>query len=98
MPKIIQFLHPGGEHSEKSGQVWNPHPPHKRKFVSWKGNYLEKLGSSPKKGDIDFWCEWEAESHLLAKKKVSNYFPKNLFKPYYTHYKWSYRPKSDSLL
>ena len=86
MPKIIQFLHPGTEHSDKSGQIWNPHPPHKRKFVSWNGDYIESLSSKLKKGDIDFWCEWEAESTLLKTTNRNNRFPRNLFSPYYTHY------------
>ena len=86
MPKIIQFLHPGGEHSEKSGKIWNPHPPHKRKFVSWNGEYVEKIDSSTKKGNIDFWCEWEAESTLLDSKNRNNKYPRNLFSPYYTHF------------
>lgn len=59
-PDLVQFLHPGGEHSKSSSQKWNTGK-HQRKFMKVDGKYLESLDSydDQKSDSIVFWGEWE---------------------------------------
>jgi len=65
MPSIVQFFHPGGEHSpdsySKTYKKWNDSD-HKRKYIKSKGNYIEN--DVKKEGELLFWCEWEPPSNV----------------------------------
>ncbi len=79
MPKIIQFPHPGGEHSKSSGQTWN-NGPHKRKFMKYEGSIL--IDDKVKDGDIEFWGEFEPPAVLLDEfQNNQSPMPRFLFKP-----------------
>ena len=55
MPSIVQFFHPGGEHSpdlySKTYKKWNNND-HKRKYIKSKGNYIEN--NVKKEGELLF--------------------------------------------
>jgi hypothetical protein len=78
---IIQFPHPGGEHSLKTGIEWNTGG-HFRKYLKVKGTYLEDLVSHPINEVIYFWGEWEAQSEAI---KTNNKppLPTLIFEPFY---------------
>jgi len=63
MKTIIQFPHPGREHTAKSGTKWNTSI-HKRKYMKVKGLYLKNLSSKPIDDTVYFWGEWEASSSV----------------------------------
>ena len=84
MLKIVQFTHPGSEHShDKSNpklKSWNDSN-HKRKFMVCNGEYIDN--EEVKKGEIMFWGEWEAPS-IVSKfeNKPDKFYPKFLHKPF----------------
>ena len=79
MKAIIQFPHPGSEHTAKTGQEWNTGS-HHRKYMKVNGDYLETLNLKPKKDNVYFWGEWEAQSKILYSADNENpCFPKNIF-------------------
>lgn len=83
MARIIQFIHPGGEHNAKTGVNWNTSS-HKRKFLKVKGSYLNNIDSqTPIEDTIYFWGEWEAQS-FIEKTNQSSPLPKYIFSPHYT--------------
>ena len=69
MPSIVQFIHPGGEHAPdnavKNYKSWN-HREHKRKFLNSEGLFLTKGISSPRKGNLVFWGEWEPPTDVIG--------------------------------
>lgn len=81
MPQIVQFTHPGSEHSpDRIGgnyKSWNKGK-HKRKFLLSFGEYVKE--STLLNGKLIFWGEWEPPS--LVKKL--NYRP-NLLYPKWLH-------------
>lgn len=84
MKSIIQFPHPGAEHTLDSGQVWNSSA-HKRKYLKVNGSYLKDLSSMPIEEVVYFWGEWEAQSKLIQTIEDNNpNFPKNIFEAYYS--------------
>ncbi len=82
MKTIIQFPHPGVEHSSKNGAKWNSGF-HKRKYLKIEGTYLKDISSKPIDDTIFFWGEWEAQSHVLPITQKQKNYPKNIFIPYY---------------
>lgn len=83
MKIIVQFPHPGSEHSSKTGVIWNSGD-HKRKYMEVKGSYLKDDPSSkPIDDTVYFWGEWEAESHVTPISKKQKNYPGNIFTPYY---------------
>lgn len=82
MTRIIQFPHPGSEHNEKTGSAWNKGS-HKRKYIKFKGSYLDDLLSEPINNDIYFWGEWEAQSQCIQIERNKSPLPKYIFEPYY---------------
>ncbi|NLB65116.1 MAG: hypothetical protein GX803_01425 [Lentisphaerae bacterium] len=64
--RVIQFIHPGGEHRPDSaeGRSWNLGP-HQRKFLLQRGRYLTGLGAEPREDDLVFWCEYEPPTRLV---------------------------------
>ena len=60
---IIQFIHPGKEHTARSGAIWN-NGAHKRKYLEVNGQHVEAIDTSPKKDKLFFWGEWEAQSYV----------------------------------
>ncbi len=83
MSTIIQFIHSGKEHSEKSGKNWNIGK-HLRKYMLINGEYISESNSTPQKENIFFWGEWEAQSYLINDIQTdTKSFPKYIFKPYY---------------
>lgn len=81
--KMIQFLHPGSEHTSRSGQKWNTGP-HRRKFQKHTGEYI--INGKREKGHIHFWGEWEAQSDFqpVYSSKSSDGFPLGIFSPWYS--------------
>ena len=84
MPKIIQFTHPGPEHSpdQKRGnhKSWNKGK-HKRKFLLSKGDFV--VNNELKNGDLIFWGEWEPPSMVdEIASRPTKFHPKWLHKPY----------------
>lgn len=83
-PDLVQFLHPGGEHSESSGQEWNTGK-HQRKFMRVEGKYLEPLDSyhEQKSDTIVFWGEWEPPAEYIKSfPENEDQEPNHLFSPF----------------
>lgn len=59
--RLVQFLHPGGEHSpDRSGwKDWN-RGPHRRKFMACEGRHIDNGAVQDRL--ISFWGEWEPPS------------------------------------
>jgi len=83
MKTIIQFPHPGGEHDNKSGVIWN-NGVHKRKYMKIKGTYLQNLESKPIENTLYFWGEWEAPSTVTVIAGNISPLPKFIFEPCFT--------------
>jgi len=83
MKSIIQFLHPGKEHSINSGEIWNVSS-HKRKYLKLKGSYVFDLSLMPIDDTVCFWGEWEAQSKGQAIPDNMAPLPINIFEPYYS--------------
>ncbi len=81
MPQIVQFIHPGPEHTKKTGVEWNYRIGHRRKFVQITGKSIDKR-SNLQSGKIDFWCEWEAHSKIIRSANQKAHLPGILFEPY----------------
>lgn len=83
--RIVQFLHPGPEHRPGSDgrKPWNPRSKHHRRtFVRQAGRCVRRLGHTPVRAELDFWCEWEPEAEvILPKPKAITGGPKRLFRP-----------------
>ncbi len=79
--KVVQFTHPGEEHSISQRQIkagnmikdWNNTKDHKRKFLHTTGAYVEN-GVKTEEKDIYFWGEWEPESEvsLIVNQETDN--------------------------
>lgn len=82
MSTIIQFMHPGTEHSISSGTNWNTGD-HKRKYLKIQGEYLDNFLIKPKCDTVYFWGEWEAQSEATPIDNNDSDLPKNIFSPYY---------------
>ena len=71
---IVQFTHPGGEHSftksrndgKRRFKDWNNRK-HQRKYLRVSGTYINKEGIKTEETDkkIYFWGEWEPESEVF---------------------------------
>jgi len=87
MPTIIQFFHPGPEHDHDKGnkkhKSWNEDP-HKRKFMSVNGDYIDKDNILKTDQDMMFWGEWEPDSKVEEFYEYDNNgkLPKYLHFPY----------------
>lgn len=84
MPKIVQFTHPGREHSPdvKGGnhKSWN-RGAHRRKFLLSNGNYIEN--DILREGRLMCWGEWEPPSYVEEFAEMPTvYHPKWFHKPY----------------
>jgi hypothetical protein len=81
--KVIQFIHPGSEHTCMTGSIWNTGA-HKRKYLELSGNYLTDLSSEPLFAEkLYFWGEWEAQSHCRTIPNPIQDGPHFIFNPYY---------------
>jgi hypothetical protein len=81
---FVQFLHPGGEHRpDRDGlKGWNTGP-HRRKFLTAPGSYLE--GGAIRSDELVFWGEWEPQSRVIhTYPDPMPGGPQFLFEPYYT--------------
>lgn len=83
-PMIIQFMHPGNEHSYKKGETFKPqnNKKHERNFICTDGSYIDK--SDNKKNDtLCFWGEWENKATAVAigAKDKSGIMPHHLITP-----------------
>lgn len=90
---FVQFPHPGQEHSPVSGRNWlKTSSPHMRKFMQFRGDWIERDGTTRRDDCLRAWGEWEAESELIRKFTVGRepHHPHNLWKPYWEP-KHSYR-------
>lgn len=85
MAKIIQFIHPGPEHSYDncvSGIMhkdWNSEE-HKRKFCKATGEYIG-IDNRNNKGKFMFWGEWEPPS-FVDQTNQNSPLPKYIHSPY----------------
>lgn len=87
--QIVQFTHPGGEHSlnkteKKSGiKEWN-YGKHKRKFLKSQGQYVLSSGVLSSKQDLLFWGEWEPTSKVtcLLSMSATGVMPHYLHEPF----------------
>ena len=63
--KIVQFLHPGGEHKPDRLRLkdWN-YGKHKRKFMTATGSWTRNANLQPLEGRLTFWGEWEPQSDV----------------------------------
>ena len=84
MNKVIQFIHPGVEHTISTGINWNSGA-HRRKYLKIKGDYLTDLNSSSQNDTLFFWGEWEAQSEATAIENDKPDYPKTIFTPYYKY-------------
>lgn len=57
--------------------------PHYRKFIKNIGEYIDKLGAKPKKGNLLFWGEWEGHSIFHPINKVSG-IPNGIHEPFHS--------------
>jgi len=78
MPSIVQFTHPGDEHSHDKNNInfksWNIGK-HKRKFLKATGEYVEN--NNLETAELLFWGEWEPPSIVsMFKKKPTKFHPK----------------------
>ena len=85
MPFVVQFPHPGGEHRPSPPHVgtvmpWN-RGDHKRKFLCAPARYL--MEGLAREGDVGFWGEWEAQSHVLEAWPAEHDLPAFLHEPFY---------------
>jgi hypothetical protein len=85
MAKIIQFIHPGSEHSfdncieNRKHKNWNSSD-HKRKFCKANGEYIG-IDNKNYEGEIMFWSEWEPPSFVELTNQSSP-LPRYLHIPY----------------
>lgn len=85
MAKIIQFIHPGPEHSfdnyvnGRMHKNWNSDQ-HKRKFCKANGEYID-LENKNNKGQFMFWGEWEPPS-FVGLTNQNPPLPEYLHSPY----------------
>lgn len=88
--KVVQFTHPGEEHSISQRQIkagnmikaWNNTKDHKRKFLHTTGAYVEN-GVKTEEKDIYFWGEWEPESEVsLIDNPGGDHYPHFIHEPF----------------
>ena len=83
---FVQFPHPGGEHSVRSGRVWNTtNRNHKRKFMQFRGKWMDEDGITHT-DDLRAWGEWEPEAELILEFDSTGggpHYPRCLWKPYW---------------
>lgn len=85
MAKIIQFIHPGPEHSYDNYVIGRMHKDwnsgeHKRKFCEANGEYIG-LDNKNNTGKFMFWGEWEPPSFVDLTNQDSP-LPKYIHSPY----------------
>ena len=96
---IVQFTHPGGEHTlnrqEEKNYIkeWN-YGGHKRKFLKAVGQCVKEDGSLTPKKELLFWGEWEPTSKV---KPVSGTEGTALM-PKYVHEPFLQRSKGSLIL
>jgi hypothetical protein len=84
--RLVQFIHPGGEHEPDEGNEkhWNTGD-HKRKFLRSRGLYVSGNGDDhPTTDDLLFWGEWEPDSTVI--RRIENPVergPRYIYQPYY---------------
>lgn len=85
MPFLVQFPHPGREHTPKPPTVgtimdWNAGD-HRRKFLRAEGDYV--LDGKRHRGTYGFWGEWEAPSRVVEVWQREGDLPCFLHEPLY---------------
>lgn len=87
---IVQFPHPGAEHSVKRKQSeisWNNSETsdHKRKFMKFRGRWQD-VNNETHSDNLFAWGEWEPESKVCRRIKPiagEPHYPRLLWKPYF---------------
>lgn len=81
--RLVQFIHPGGEHEPSAnGRDWNGGK-HRRIFLRSPGSYIQHDGTR-RDGVLVLWAEWEAEAELIRSfDRPNGGGPRHLFTPYY---------------
>jgi hypothetical protein len=80
---VVQFPHPGGEHSPAIDDMpWNVDA-HRRKFLLTPGSYLDSDGRL-ESGEVTLWGEWEPPSPIIRRWPPDGRQPRALHRPYWT--------------
>lgn len=84
MPRVIQFIHPGGEHGQDrpGAKAWN-RGDHRRKFLRLGGRSVARLGAPATEDELVFWAEWEPESEVERIANPVPLGPRWMHRPYY---------------
>lgn len=81
---VVQFPHPGGEHSPPphgDEMPWNTGD-HRRKFLRSHGRYIDDAGAEGE-AELVFWGEWEAPSRVVERWASDGRKPRALHEPYW---------------
>jgi hypothetical protein len=81
--RVVQFLHPGGEHRpDRDGRKpWNSGR-HRRTFAVQPGRLLRTIDSRPEHHMLQRWCEWESEAEVVKAFGLrQKEYPRHLFSP-----------------
>lgn len=85
--RFIQFPHPGGEPTSRSGRDWlKAGRRHARKFMQVNGRWCGSVDTEERSGKLRFWGEWEADSDLVENFSCTSDYPmkpRNLWSPHY---------------
>lgn len=84
-PKIIQFMHPGKEHSYASGDTFKSknNKQHERNFICADGSYIDDSGNKVDDA-LCFWGEWENAANakpIGSNKQIQQGLPHHLITP-----------------
>ena len=90
--KVVQFIHPGGEHQPsvrniKNGKVifpWN-YGSHRRKYINTKGDYVDFNNNYYSNECLYFWGEWEPTSMVypINPQPTGNNMPHYVHEPFF---------------
>ena len=80
---FIQFLHPGGEHTLREGNIkgWNEKD-HRRKYIKNRGTFVSKINGPKKEATLGFWGEWEPQSRVERVTQSLVEGPRFIHSPY----------------
>lgn len=81
VPAIVQFPHPGAEHTPKDDWMpWNTATSHRRKFMVSPGTLQDSDGYT-EKTEVVFWGEWEPPSSVVRRWPKGRDLPAVLHRP-----------------
>jgi hypothetical protein len=81
--RIVQFPHPGSEHTPKTESMrWNLGL-HRRKFLAVNGKSVHRDRTLKFEGPLSIWGEWEPPSQVRGRWAASGELPTVLHEPYW---------------